>query len=109
MKAAVDFKWQRTSWWIKFDLTLYVMSLVVASGAVLGTAWETSHPWEQYAVTTTDFLFEAMIGLELCLLVYEAAQIVSVSLRCPCVDAHARTSMRSTECIAGRLCCARTG
>ena len=50
---------------------------------MLGTAWETSHPWEQYAVTGTDFLFEAMIGLELCLLVYEAAQIVSVSLRCP--------------------------
>ena len=81
MKAAVDFKWQRTSWWIKFDLTLYVMSLVVASGAVLGTAWETSHPWEQYAVTITDSLIVAMVGLEMWLLVFEAAQIVSVSLR----------------------------
>ena len=40
VKAAVDFKWQRISWWIKFDLALYVMSLVVASGAVLGTAWD---------------------------------------------------------------------
>ena len=79
MKAAVDFKWQRTSWWIKLDLTLYVMSLVVASGAVLGTAWEISHPWQQYAVTSTDILFVAMIGLELCLLVFEAAQIVSAS------------------------------
>ena len=81
MKAAVDFKWQRTSWWIKFDLTLYVMSLVVASGAVLGTAWEISHPWEQYAVTITDSLIVAMVGLEMWLLVFEAAQIVSVSLR----------------------------
>ena len=79
MKAAVDFKWQRTSWWIKLDLVLYVMSLVVASGAVLGTAWEISHPWQQYAVTSTDILFVAMIGLELCLLVFEAAQIVSAS------------------------------
>ena len=79
MKAAVDFKWQRTSWWIKLDLTLYVMSLVVASGAVLGTAWEISHPWQQYTVTSTDILFVAMIGLELCLLVFEAAQIVSAS------------------------------
>ena len=83
MKAAVDFKWQRTSWWIKFDLTLYVMSLVVASGAVLGTAWETSHPWEQYAVTTTDSLIVSMVGLEMCLLAFEVAQIVSVSLPDP--------------------------
>ena len=83
VKAAVDFKWQRISWWIKLDLALYAMSLVVASGAVLGTAWEISHPWEQYAVTSTDFLFEAMIGMELCLLVYEAAQIVSINLRNP--------------------------
>ena len=60
---------------------LYAISLLVASAAVLRAAWETSHPWEQYAVTTTHFLFEAMIGLEQCLLVYEAAQIVSVSLR----------------------------
>ena len=60
---------------------LYAISLVVASGAVLGTAWEISHPWEQYAVTSTDILYVAMIGLELFLLVYEAAQIVSVSLR----------------------------
>ena len=85
MKAAVDFKWQRISWWIKLDLILYVMSLVVASGAVLGTAWETSHPWEQHAVTSMEFLFEAMIGMELCLLVYEAAQIVSVKLSWTCL------------------------
>ena len=83
MKAAVDFKWQRTSWWIKFDLTLYAISLVVASGAVLGTAWETSHPWEQYAVTTTDSLIVSMVGLEMCLLAFEVAQIVSVSLPDP--------------------------
>ena len=80
IKATVDFKLQHISWWNKLNLVLYAISLVVASGAVLGTAWETSHPWEQYAVTSTDFLFVAMIGMELCLLVYEAAQIVSVKL-----------------------------
>ena len=81
VKAAVDFKWQRISWWIKLDLILYVMSLVVASGAVLGTAWEISHPWEQYgAVTITDTLIVTMVGLEIYLLVFEAMQIVSVSI-----------------------------
>ena len=80
VKAAVDFKWQRVRWWVQLDLTLYVISLVVASGAMLGTAWETSHPWEQYAVTSTDILFVAMIGMELCLLVFEVAQIVSINL-----------------------------
>jgi len=103
MKAAVDFKWQRTSWWIKLDLTLYVMSLVVASGAVLGTAWEISHPWEQYgAVTITDTLIVAMVGLEMYLLVFEVAQIVSVSFP-------GLTVLVLSVCDAGRLCCAPTG
>ena len=82
MKAAVDFKWQRVRWWIMLELVIYVISLVVASSAMLVTAWEISHPWEQYTATSTDFLFVTVIALELCLLALEAAQIVSVKLSC---------------------------
>jgi hypothetical protein len=86
MKAAVDFKWRQTEWWVKLDLLIYLVSLVIASSAITLLAWEASNPWEAngqlhqdfpHGKTTTDAVVAAMAVMELLLLMWECLQLVS--------------------------------
>ena len=85
MKAAVDYKWKQTRWWVMLDLSIYVVSLVVASFATVRLAWEASNPWEQtlsfpHGKATTEMIVLVMIVLELLLFVWECKQMVRANL-----------------------------
>ena len=86
MKAAVDYKWRQTEWWVMLDLIIYLVSLVIASSAITLLAWEASNPWEAngrlhqdfpHGKTTADAVVTAMAMMELLRLMWECLQLVS--------------------------------
>ena len=88
MKAAVDYKWKQTKRFVMLDLCIYLVSLAIASFAIILLAWEASNPWDAnelmnqgfpYVQATTDTLVTAMAVMELLLLMWECLQLVSVS------------------------------
>ena len=85
MKAAVDYKWKQMEWWVMLDLYLYLVSLAIASFAIILLAWEASNPWDAnglmnqgspHNTSTTDNLVTAMAVTELLLFIWECLQLV---------------------------------
>ena len=113
MQAAVDFKWSRLQWWILLDLVVYSVSLVVAVGAMIGAAWESSNPWERthIARSPTALLILTMIICESILLLWECKQMVSrqsnrATSGSPscflCTHAELTISRTCAQCVLGR-------
>ena len=85
MKAAVDYKWKQTESWVMLVLCIYLVSLAIASSAIILLAWEASNPWDAngemnqgfpYDEATTDNLVTAMAVTELLLFMWECLQLV---------------------------------
>jgi hypothetical protein len=76
MKAAIDFKWQRIRWWVCADLAYYTISLVVASAAMLDSAWTAHNVFDVELSASSKTLFVVMIVLEALLLMLEMAQMI---------------------------------
>jgi hypothetical protein len=82
MKAAIDFKWRRLRKWVCMELLFYILSLLVASAAMVSATWASSSGTSSSAASTElatsafiNVMFHAMFALELLLLGYELAQL----------------------------------